>query len=273
MSTNIEPAGGLTVQRLYEDTNGWTIIGFAEDISDLNVCPYNSTKGTYIANTRTAWINGATYPRVHDLVVQAFLTGRKISQITLDVFDQAYITALALSVTSPKCIAFVGDSITQLWPLHTLVTGQQTTFNKGIGGQISSQMQARFQEDVMILQPAIVHILAGTNDVTTGQSLTTSYIQQMAQAALAAGAKVILGKVIPSQTSSENSGLQSFNAMLVTLAASLNVPLVDYWSVMANQDGTANSSLYQDVHHPNNAGYTAMFGQLNATLQAAGWVP
>lgn len=37
--------------------------------------------------------------------------------------------------------------------------------NRGISGQTTPQMLVRFRQDVIALQPAVVVILAGTNDI------------------------------------------------------------------------------------------------------------
>ncbi len=61
----------------------------------------------------------------------------------------------------------MGDSITQLWKIE----GPEGQFpgkpyiNRGISGQTTPQMLLRFRQDVIALQPKVVVILAGTNDI------------------------------------------------------------------------------------------------------------
>src|SRR5580692_12387086 len=61
-------------------------------------------------------------------------------------------------------VVFFGDSITDIWKLDESFPGKGY-INRGIGGQTTPQMLVRFRQDVIDLQPAVVIILAGTNDI------------------------------------------------------------------------------------------------------------
>jgi lysophospholipase L1-like esterase len=111
--------------------------------------------------------------------------------------------------TTPPTVVFIGDSITAIWG-----SGQEgpqfaqhpTWIAKGISGQNSNQLLARFQTDVVALHPDIVHILVGTNDVYPGWTLgpcdvpagsqnaidSPANVTAMVQMAQAADIKVIL---------------------------------------------------------------------------------
>jgi lysophospholipase L1-like esterase len=81
------------------------------------------------------------------------------------------------TIPDPPSVVFTGDSITAIWG-----SGQQglefaehpNWVDKGISGQNSNQLLARFQTDVIDLHPEIVHILIGTNDVYPGWTLQPS---------------------------------------------------------------------------------------------------
>lgn len=62
-------------------------------------------------------------------------------------------------------VVFLGDSITQSWNLADVELAGVEVLNRGISGQTTAQMLVRFRHDVVDLQPAAVHILAGTNDL------------------------------------------------------------------------------------------------------------
>ena len=65
----------------------------------------------------------------------------------------------------PK-VVFMGNSITEYWALyHPEFFKQHNYCGRGIGGQTSTQMLARFTADVVNLHPKAVVIMAGTNDV------------------------------------------------------------------------------------------------------------
>jgi lysophospholipase L1-like esterase len=59
-------------------------------------------------------------------------------------------------------------------------------------------------------------------------------------------------------------------ASRVVRPSCLGMSFVDYAAVMANPDGSPNSSLYRDGLHPNGAGYAAMWRALKPVLRSLG---
>src|ERR1700730_340689 len=72
--------------------------------------------------------------------------------------------ALKPSARGENRVVFFGDSITDIWHLEEYFPGKPY-INRGIGGQTTPQMLVRFRQDVIELQPKVVIILAGTNDI------------------------------------------------------------------------------------------------------------
>jgi lysophospholipase L1-like esterase len=66
-----------------------------------------------------------------------------------------------------KRVVFMGNSITEGWPMHRpeFFKENPSYVGRGIGGQTSYQFVLRFREDVVKLNPKVVVINAGTNDV------------------------------------------------------------------------------------------------------------
>ena len=63
-------------------------------------------------------------------------------------------------------IVFMGNSITEGWSqANPSFFEGKPYINRGIGGQTTPQMLLRFRQDVIDLEPKIVVILAGTNDI------------------------------------------------------------------------------------------------------------
>lgn len=63
-------------------------------------------------------------------------------------------------------VVFMGNSITEGWSHYMPeMFDNQTYINRGIGGQTTPQMLLRFRQDVIALEPKLVVILAGTNDI------------------------------------------------------------------------------------------------------------
>jgi len=71
---------------------------------------------------------------------------------------------LALKSANEDRVVFMGDSITDIWKLEKWFPGKPYV-NRGIGGQTTPQMLIRFRPDVIDLDPKVVVILAGTNDI------------------------------------------------------------------------------------------------------------
>ncbi len=95
-------------------------------------------------------------------------------------------------------VVFLGDSITQYWSSYADFEAEGW-INKGISGQTSAQIAARFQTDVIALHPQAVHILAGTNDLTAQwvPQQTWDAYTQMLTAAHEAGIHVLMGTIPP----------------------------------------------------------------------------
>src|SRR5260370_5548114 len=64
-------------------------------------------------------------------------------------------------------VVFMGDSITDAWvsPEYGGFFPGKPYIDRGISGQTTPQMLIRFRPDVIALQPKVVVILAGTNDI------------------------------------------------------------------------------------------------------------
>src|SRR6476660_4520502 len=98
-------------------------------------------------------------------------------------------------------VVFMGDSITDGWKLADYFPGRPF-INRGISGQTTPQMLIRFRPDVIALQPKVVVILAGTNDIAgnTGPStleMIEDNLANMADLARMNGIRVVLCSVLP----------------------------------------------------------------------------
>jgi len=101
----------------------------------------------------------------------------------------------------PKRVVFMGDSITDGWRLEEYFPGKPYV-NRGISGQVTSQMLVRMYPDVIDLKPAAMVVLAGTNDVARNNGPATAEmieenIMAMTELAQHHGIKVLLCSVLP----------------------------------------------------------------------------
>jgi lysophospholipase L1-like esterase len=169
----------------------------------------------------------------------------------------------------PQRVVFMGDSITEGWTAQPFIRGNPHFVGRGISGQTTPQMLARFRSDVIALRPAVVHIMGGTNDFAenTGpetQQQMFGYLVSMAELARAHGIKVVLASVPPAADFPWHGGLrpapriQALNARLKTYAQSHGLIYADYWNVLATADGSMKTQYSGDGVHPNPSGYDAM---------------
>lgn len=174
-------------------------------------------------------------------------------------------------------VAFMGDSITQLWDIPLNDPGPSINF--GEDGEATPGMLLRFN-DVIASAPGVVVILGGIDDMAQyadGETTTPpniNSIKAMAAMAQAAGIKVILCSVMPfnfainpQPPTFSTSEIETFNQQLIALAQADGYLYADYYDAMINADGTQNTALFMDYVHPNAAGYAVMWAVLAPLLQ------
>ncbi|UIJ43686.1 SGNH/GDSL hydrolase family protein [Sphingomonas cannabina] len=176
----------------------------------------------------------------------------------------------ALSAARTKVrIVFMGDSITEGWIRTDPGFFRSDRVDRGISGQTTPQMSLRFAQDVVALKPAVVHIMAGTNDIAgnTGpmtQADTEREIRKMVRQARAAGIRVVIGSVLPAGAFRWRPGIQpaqriiALNRWLRSYARANGLVYADYHSAMAAPDGSMKPGLAADGVHPNADGYAIM---------------
>lgn len=167
-------------------------------------------------------------------------------------------------------VVFMGNSITELWARHfpTQFPGKPY-IGRGISGQTTPQMLVRFRQDVIALQPRVVVILAGTNDIAgnTGPStldMIQDNIKSMTELAHANHIRVVLCSVLPVFDYRWKPGLEpapkivALNTWLKEYAARVGAVYVDLHTPLADQRQGLRAEFGPDGVHPNEAGYRIM---------------
>jgi lysophospholipase L1-like esterase len=165
-------------------------------------------------------------------------------------------------------VVFMGDSITQAWHLDKSFPGKPY-INRGISGQTTPQMVLRFHQDVVRLQPKVVIILAGINDIAgnTGPMTleeTEDNLAAMAEVAVANHIKIVLCSVLPAFDFPWHPGMTpapkvvALNEWIKAYAQQKHLVYVDYYSAMKDDRGGLPSTLSKDGVHPLPAGYAIM---------------
>jgi lysophospholipase L1-like esterase len=233
----------------------------------------------------------AASPAVNPLLLApvATLTPDQVQGMQRQLLDwpqlqryRAENAALAAPTRGQPRVVFFGDSITEGWG----VTGSATFFagkgyvNRGISGQTTAQMLLRFRQDVIALQPAVVVILAGTNDIAgnTGpasQAMIEDNLHSMVELAKAHGIAVVLSSVLPVSEYPWQPGVQpapkvrALNAALQRYAGQQKLVYLDYYTPLANHAGGLDKALADDGVHPTAAGYARMAPLAEAAVAQA----
>jgi len=187
-------------------------------------------------------------------------------------------------------VVFMGDSITDMWVLPRFggFFPGKPYIGRGIGGQTTPQMLLRFREDVILLRPKVVVILAGTNDIAgnTGPITieeTEGNLASMAELARANGIRVVLSSVMPvSNYARDGEGkpldmrikrppekILELNVWIKKYAAEKGGVYLDYFSATVDEKGMLKKELSEDGLHPNAAGYAVMAPLAEKAIQAA----
>ena len=188
---------------------------------------------------------------------------------------------LGLPSAGEKRIVFMGNSITESWGIIDSSFFKDNGYiDRGISGQTSSQMLLRFRQDVINLKPAVVVILAGTNDIAENTGPISlrdilGNIISMTQLAEASNIKVILCSVLPAYDFPWHRGLKpadkiiKLNSMIKSYCDEKNIPYVDYYSKMVDEEKGMDKKYTNDGVHPTLAGYKVMDPLIDKEIKAA----
>ena len=185
---------------------------------------------------------------------------------------------LGLPAKGEKRVVLMGNSITDNWAsMRKDFFQENALIGRGISGQTSYQFLLRFREDVINLQPRIVVINYGTNDIAENsgpydEDLTFGNVLTMVELARQHKIKVILTSCLPASgfgwrpsITNAMQKIRHLNARVEAWAKANKIPYVDYFSALVTADGTEMNPAYaQDKPgvHPNDAGYAVMEGLL-----------
>lgn len=194
---------------------------------------------------------------------------------------QAANEALGAPKSGEKRVVFMGNSITEGW------SNQAENFfdakgyiNRGISGQTTPQMLVRFRQDVVALQPEVVVILAGINDIAgnTGPStipMIADNIKGMAEIARANSIKVVISSVLPAYDFPWRPGLEpaekviALNEILKKYAKQNRIVYLDYFSTMVDERKGMKQEYTYDEVHCTKAGYDVMTPLAEAAIAKA----
>ena len=189
-----------------------------------------------------------------------------------------------------KRVVFMGDSITDAWvqPQFGGFFPGKSYIDRGISGQTTPQMLIRFRPDVIALQPKVVVILAGTNDLAGNTGPMTveqieGNLQSMDELAHANKIRVVLASVLPvSNYGHDREGkpvdmrikrqpekILELNTWIKKYASAHGDIYLDYFAATVDEHGLFKAELSEDGLHPNAKGYAVMTPLAEAAIQQA----
>ncbi len=168
-------------------------------------------------------------------------------------------------------VTFLGDQITEQWGHGgAKFFSGKPYLNRGIAGQTTAQMLVRFRQDVIALQPKVLVILAGTNDIAGAFGLATEEmiadnIMTMTELAKVHGIRVVLASLTPvcdcfgKPTSRRRwqEKILEVNELLKDYAVHSGSVYLDYYSALADGQGL-RKEFTTDGILLNDAGYNVM---------------
>jgi lysophospholipase L1-like esterase len=156
--------------------------------------------------------------------------------------------------------------------------------NRGIDGQTTPEMLVRFRQDVIALQPKVLVVLAGTNDIagvtgrTSNENIEANYAS-MAELARAHHIGVVFASVLPvhnyTRDAEESFALRprdrilALNKWLKNYCAKNRFVYLDYFGALVDERDMLKRFLSDDGLHPNDAGYKIMAPLAEKAIQKA----
>jgi lysophospholipase L1-like esterase len=178
-------------------------------------------------------------------------------------------------------VVFMGNSITQAWGnMVPEFFANKPYINRGISGQTTPQMLIRFRPDVIDLDPAVVVILAGTNDIAgnTGPStikMIADNLKSMAEIAQANGIRVVMASVLPVYDYPWRPGLEpamkivELNQIMKKYCKQNKIVYLDFFKKMADDRNGMQEAYASDGVHPTKEGYAVMAPLTEAAIAKA----
>ncbi|MHB8072689.1 SGNH/GDSL hydrolase family protein [Desulfosporosinus fructosivorans] len=180
-------------------------------------------------------------------------------------------------------IVCLGDSIThgykvkqrETWPSLVSQTLNTEVVNKGINGDTTGGMLARFNADVIAVKPSHVIIMGGGNDFIWGVpiSVVEANLAAMVQQAVHHSIIPMVGVPLPIAVSKAkkywpfvnnflevNKSLEEFRTWIFSFTKSFSVTVVDFYQCFVDGQNAVLPDLYGDGLHPTPTGNKLMSG-------------
>lgn len=201
-----------------------------------------------------------------------------------------------MATTEPQRLVIVGASYAAGWRPQL---PDYQVINKGVGGEDTHQVRARFERDVLALRPQVVVIWGHINNIhraasgdraAAAEKVKADYVDMITRAR-GAGVRVIVGTEVTlteavgwinralalvnrwrgkvSYAAQINAEVRSLNDWLRRYARQHNIQVLDFERALADEDGFRKREYSaSDGTHISAAGYAALTAYAQPQLRA-----
>jgi len=140
--------------------------------------------------------------------------------------------------------------------------------NRGVNGERSDEIRARFERDAVAARPRAVVIVAGVNDVYQGRTVeeVTAHLAAMYASAARARIPVVAGSILPYNTATpeQNARMRRINDWI---RRQPGIAFADTRRAVAASDDPDSLFESSDGLHPTAAGYRRMADAIRPVLE------
>lgn len=188
-------------------------------------------------------------------------------------------STVAKPMQGERRVVFLGNSIFEGWlRLRPEFFIGKPYYDRGISGQSTPQMLLRFYDDVLALNPTVLVLKAGINDIAQNagpyeELKTLNNIKAIAQLARANKIKVILCSVLPASDFKWRPGLNpgdkviSLNNEIKKFAEQNKFYYLDLYSSVVDNNKGMKTAYADDGVHPTVAGYKVLEPLVEEAIQ------
>lgn len=205
-------------------------------------------------------------------LMRSFVYRRRVHSLSANLARYASSNRLLPPPGADRIILF-GDELAERWDIARDFP-ELELFNRGIAGETTLHLLARFRQDVVELAPRIVVLLGGANDSAWRLPVAASqdHFQLMARLAAKEKIEIVLASLLPVRRGRNAGGrsasyVSAMNEWLRRFASAERLAFADFHSTLADKDGWLRPEFTDDGLHPNEAGYRAMAAVLCASLE------
>ncbi len=172
------------------------------------------------------------------------------------------VVALGDSITSGMVKRGTGGASSASWYIAALADEPRlvSAANAGYPGNTTQDMADRFARDVAVHEPRVVVIMGGTNDLREGRATdqVLGTLGQLAALTRDIGATPVLATIPPRTDGAYAGQVADLNAGIRRFGEETGTTVIDFFSVLADDDGQWRPGFTTDGIHPTRAAADAM---------------